>query len=76
MISIRCVNLLVLVPLGVSTVCAQQPARVDLGRLQTGATVWFARSAAGEWGIEIAGVRGSADPSVQTREAGGLSGRR
>jgi hypothetical protein len=29
---------------------------VDLGRLQTGATVSFARPTAGEWGIEIAGA--------------------
>ncbi len=34
---------------------AQQGARVDLGRLQTGATISFTRSADGEWGIEIAG---------------------
>jgi hypothetical protein len=35
---------------------AQQGARVDLGRLQTGATVSFSRTTAGEWGIEIAGA--------------------
>ncbi len=29
---------------------------MDLGRLQTGATVSFARAATGEWGIEIAGA--------------------
>jgi hypothetical protein len=34
----------------------QQGARVDLGRLQTGATVSFTRSTSGEWGIEIAGT--------------------
>jgi hypothetical protein len=34
---------------------AQQGAHVDLGRLQTGATVSFVRSVAGEWGIEIIG---------------------
>jgi len=28
---------------------------VDLGRLQTGATVSFVRTAGGEWGIEISG---------------------
>ena len=35
---------------------AQQGARVDLGRLPTGATVSFVRAAGGEWGIEIAGA--------------------
>jgi hypothetical protein len=35
---------------------AQQGARVDLGRLQTGATVAFVRTAEGGWGIEIAGA--------------------
>lgn len=35
---------------------AQQSGRVDLGRLQTGATVSFTRAATGEWGIEIAGA--------------------
>ena len=34
---------------------AQGDDRVDLGRLQTGATVSFVRGAAGEWGLEIAG---------------------
>ena len=29
---------------------------MDLGRLQTGATVSFVRAAGGEWGIEIAGA--------------------
>ena len=41
--------------LTVSTVFAQQGARVELGRLQTGATVSFIRAADGEWGIEITG---------------------
>jgi hypothetical protein len=50
------VNLLVVVPLGVSALYAQQTGRVDLGRLQTGATVSFARSSAEGWGIEIAGA--------------------
>jgi len=45
-----------------SPVLAQQGARVDLGRLQTGATVSFIRSTAGEWGIEIAR---SAAPRIQ-----------
>jgi hypothetical protein len=34
-----------------------QDARIELGRLQTGATVAFTRSTANEWGIEIAGSR-------------------
>ena len=34
---------------------AQESDRVDLGRLQTGATVSFVRGATGEWGVEIAG---------------------
>jgi hypothetical protein len=34
---------------------AQQAPRVDLGRLQTGATVSFVRSNQGEWGLEVAG---------------------
>ena len=45
-----------------SALFAQQGARVDLGRLQTGATVSFTRAPAGEWGIEIAGA---AAPLVQ-----------
>jgi len=46
---------------------AQQGARVDLGRLETGASVSFVPDAAGEWGIEIAG---SAAPRiVQPRPA-------
>jgi hypothetical protein len=35
---------------------AQQGDRVDLGRLQTGATISFVRTAEGEWGIEISGA--------------------
>ena len=42
--------------LGGSAAFAQQASRVDLGRLQTGATVAFVRSTAGEWGMEIAGA--------------------
>ena len=41
--------------LTVSTASAQQGNRVDLGRLQTGATVSFVCIAGGEWGIEISG---------------------
>jgi hypothetical protein len=39
-----------------SALSAERDARVDLARLQTGATVSFARSMGGEWGIEIAGA--------------------
>ena len=42
--------------LGGSAAFAQQANRVDLGRLQSGATVSFVRSTAGEWGMEIAGA--------------------
>ncbi len=38
-----------------ATLFAQQAARIDLGRLQTGATVSFIRASSGEWGIEVAG---------------------
>ena len=50
-----------------SALSAQPGARVDLGRLQTGATVSFIRSSAGEWGIEIAG--GTAPRIVQPNSA-------
>jgi hypothetical protein len=39
-----------------SAALAQQGDRMDLGRLQTGATVSFVRAAEGEWGLEIAGA--------------------
>jgi hypothetical protein len=39
--------------LTVSATFAQQSDQVNLGRLQTGATVSFIRSAQGQWGIEI-----------------------
>ncbi len=45
-----------------SAALAQQGPRVDLGRLQTGATVSFVRDAEAEWGIEIAGA---AAPLIQ-----------
>ncbi|HEX7569706.1 MAG TPA: hypothetical protein VF492_04315 [Verrucomicrobiae bacterium] len=41
---------------------AQENLRVDLGSLQTGATVSFVRSTNGEWGIEIVG---GAAPRIQ-----------
>ena len=43
---------------------AQKPDRVDLGHLQTGATVSFVRAAEGGWGIEIAGLRRVVVPTV------------
>jgi hypothetical protein len=42
--------------LGASALFAQPVARLDLARIQSGATVSFVRSAAGEWGLEIAGA--------------------
>jgi hypothetical protein len=42
--------------LTVSIAFAQHGEHVDLGRLQTGATISFVRSAGGEWGIQIAGA--------------------
>ena len=41
--------------LSVTTVLAQQDNQVNLGNLQTGATVFFVRSAGGRWSIEISG---------------------
>jgi hypothetical protein len=35
---------------------AQEADRVDVGRVGTGATVWFVRDGGGEWGIEIGGA--------------------
>ncbi len=53
--------------LTVSAMSAQQGDRVDLGRLQTGATVSFVRAAGGEWGIEISG--GTAPRLTQLKPA-------
>jgi len=39
----------------ISAAFAQQDERVDLGKLQTGATVSFVRNSGGKWGIEISG---------------------
>lgn len=38
-----------------SVLLAQQGDHLDVGQLQTGATVRFVRAAEGEWGLEIAG---------------------
>jgi hypothetical protein len=51
--------------LTVSVTFAQQDNRMELGRLQTGATVSFVRSAQGQWGIEIAGA---ATPDIRQPE--------
>jgi len=53
--------------LTVSAVFAQQGDRVDLGRLQTGATVSFIRIEGGEWSIEISG--GTAPRLTQLKPA-------
>ena len=45
----------------------QPDTRVDLGRLQTGATVSFVRAAAGEWGLEI--IQGAAPRITQPKPA-------
>jgi hypothetical protein len=50
-----------------SAVLAQQADRVELGRLQTGATVAFVRDSSGQWGIEIAG--GAAPRIAQPKPA-------
>ncbi len=41
---------------GLALFAQPQGDRMDLGRLETGATVSFTRSTSGEWGIEIAGA--------------------
>ena len=50
-----------------SVAIAQQGNRVDLGRLQNGATVSFVHAAGGDWGIEISG--GSAPRITQPKPA-------
>ncbi len=39
----------------IASLSAQPSDQLELGRLQTGATISFIRSNSGEWGIEIAG---------------------
>ena len=46
-------SLLLGLSLTISAAFAQHSDRVDLGRLETGATVLFVRAAGGQWGIEI-----------------------
>jgi hypothetical protein len=50
-----------------ASLSAQSRDRLDLGRMPTGTTVSFTRSASGEWGLEIAG--GSAPRISQTKPA-------
>jgi hypothetical protein len=45
-----------LISLGGFALLAQQGSRMELGKLETGATVSFVMSGPGEWGIEIAGA--------------------
>jgi hypothetical protein len=47
--------------------CTQQSHKVDLGSLQTGATVSFVRTGRGEWGIEIS--NGTAQSLIQKKPA-------
>ena len=51
----------------ISAVPAQQSDRVELGKLETGATVLFIRSVEGNWGIEIEG--GSSQHLTQKKPA-------
>ena len=46
-------NLILLFCISVSVVFAQQNDQVELGKLETGSTVSFVRTAKGTWGIEI-----------------------
>jgi hypothetical protein len=48
-------GLTALLCLTASALLAQETNRIELGRLQTGATVSFVRGADGAWGVEIAG---------------------
>jgi hypothetical protein len=48
-----CKYVLFVLCLTVWTAFAQQSERVDLGKLQTGATVSFVRNSGGKWGIEV-----------------------
>jgi hypothetical protein len=60
-------NITIVFFITLSTVFAQSENRVELGKLQTGAAVSFARSAEGNWGIEIAG--GSSQHLTQSKPA-------
>jgi hypothetical protein len=48
--------------MGAAALLAQSAGRLDLGRLQTGATVSFTRSTGADWGMEISGA---AAPRIQ-----------
>jgi hypothetical protein len=54
---------------------AQEADRVDVGRLGTGATVWFVRDAGGEWGDRNRRGSGTAQPTTKAGKAGSLSDR-
>ena len=47
--------LILLLCISVSVSFSQQSNQVELGKLETGATVSFVRAAEGEWGIEVLG---------------------
>ena len=47
--------LILLLCISVSAAFSQQSNQVELGKLETGATVSFVRAAEGEWGIEVLG---------------------
>ena len=53
--------------MAVSVAFAQENDRVNLGTLQTGATVSFVRAAGGQWGIEISG--GTSPRFIQQKPA-------
>lgn len=60
-------SLITILAIALPTAFAQETSRLELGRLQTGATISFTRSAAGEWGIEITG--GPAPRIMQAKPA-------
>jgi len=60
-------RLIIGIVLVVSAVSAEQNGRVELGNLQTGATVSFIRAAEGNWGLEI--IDGSSFHMMQQKPA-------
>ncbi len=60
-------HLFLLLALTGSVLSAETNSRINLGRLQSGATVTFTRTASGEWEIEISGT--SAPRIVQPKPA-------
>ena len=63
----KCVIVILGLCLTVSAAFAQQGVRVELGRLQNGATVSFVRADSGQWGIDISG--GTAQSMIQQKPA-------